>query len=256
MLVLMSTAWAAGWTQPVGGWYGKLGARGVYGRHGFDVDGSVVEDVGAYADTALQVYGELGVADGWTVVLSSAPLGYASFEGASTLYVGPTRTGVRRALTRGTVATAVEARLGFTPAIGAVDLDPGDGVYQPTYGSYGGDLELQAGWGWGKGWLSGAAGYRYEAQLSDVVIGMVQVGRQWERFVLDVHVPVHLPLSPASVPNWTGAGDSTYVGLGLGLSWSLGPVAVGTGLDTGPVARSNAAAPSLPLFVSKSGSDR
>lgn len=249
MIVLISTAWAAGWTQPVGGWYGKLGARGVYGQHGFDVDGSVVEGIGRYADTALQAYGEVGVAEGWTAVLSSAPLGHARFEGEDTLYVGPTRLGVRRRLGEGVVATAVEARFGFAPPVGAVDLDPSEAVYQPTYASWGGDLELQAGWGWGAGWLSAAAGYRYEASLSDVVIGMVQLGRQWERLVLGVHVPVHLPLAPAAVPNWAGAGDSTYVGLGLGLGWWLGRYGVGAGLDTGPVARSNAAAPSFPVYV-------
>ncbi len=248
MWLLAVSAHAAGWTQPAGGWFVKAGYRAVPGAGARLADGSFAE-TRPFVDHAAQVYAELGVTDAWTAVLTGAPLGYAVYDAQATLYTGPTLVGLRRALGTGAVRTAAELRIGGAPPVGAVDLDPTEGLYQPTVAGGLIDGELQLGTSLGDGWLSLSAGVRGHTALHPAALGMAQVGRAWDHLVLDVHVPVHWSFAVDTV-NVTGAGDTQYVGLGLGLSWWFGERAgVQTGFDGGPVARANAAAPSLPLAL-------
>jgi hypothetical protein len=254
ILIFAPAALAGGWTQPEGAYYVKAGYRAVAGipeDAGFDATGEVVP-LRPYGDHALQVYGEYGLSDPWTVLLNATPLGFAAYDGARTVFAGPTSVGVRRALTQGAVRTAVEVQLGGTPPLGARDLAPApDVVWQPAAGTAAASGALQLGYGFGKSWLSVEAGLQWRSHLSEVALARLQLGRQWEHLVLDLHLPVAWALSPLDRPvNYMGSTDTRYVGVGVGIGWWITErVGLATGFEGVLVAQANAASLTLPLHL-------
>jgi hypothetical protein len=250
LLFFVSGALAGGWTQAQGDFYGKAGYRVVLGKSGFDAQGKHAE-LEPYQDHAAQLYGEVGATDHWTLLLSSSPLGYTRLGDQGSPYMGPSRLGVRRSLTTGVVKTALEVQGGYTPPVGDEDLST-DPSYRWQGSVPGGSVsgEAQLGYGWGRNWLSLGAGYRWNSSLSDAVIGGLQIGRQWDHLVLDLHMPVSWSLELQEPYNMMGTGDAQYVGLGIGLGWWFNEhVGLSTSLESVAFARANAAAPTIPLFL-------
>lgn len=248
-------AHAGGWTQAEGSYYAKAGYRLIPGGAGdtdlgFDATGEFV-DTGDYADHAVQAYVEYGVDDHWTAILSATPLGFASYDDNSSLYGGPIRLGVRRAITTGALRTAAEVLIGGTPPLGAVDLaSEADAIWQGAVPTLTASGALQLGYGFGKNWVTAELGYRWNSGLADAVMGGFQVGRQWERFVLDLHIPFSWALTELQAPvNYMGTGNTQYVGLGLGFAWWFNEhIGVMTGFESVVLARANAASVTLPIY--------
>ena len=164
----------------------------------------------------------------------------------------PTHVGIRRALTTGRLRTAAEVQLGGTLPLGARDLAPEpDVVWQPAVATASASGALQLGYGFGKNWVSAEVGYRWKSALADTVFGSLQVGRQGERVVVDVHVPFAWSLTRLEAPvNYMGTGDTQYIGLGIGVGWWLTDhVGIATGFEAVALARANAAGLTLPLYV-------
>ncbi|MCB9742123.1 MAG: hypothetical protein H6741_00550 [Alphaproteobacteria bacterium] len=253
----------AGWTQPAGHHYVKAGARGVVGSLAFPASGVEAANVpvGRAQDWALQLYGEYGLTDAWTLVGQGAPLGWASYEGESTLYTGRLSVGAKRALLTGKHRLAATGSLSYTPPLGERDLTQGslDGLsFIPTESTFGAGAGLSYGLGFGQNWLVANAGATWlsAAQLDPVVEGMVQLGRTTKRGNRwDLHLPWRLPLGPVEAPaNFAGSGQTAYLGMGVGYTYTWGQGwGVATSFESVAAARANFAAPTIPLFVEHQG---
>lgn len=246
-----SRASAAGWTQPEDAYYLKLWGRMLKGSRAFGHDGELV-DTQPFTDLQLNVYGEYGVTDAWTALFYGTPTGYVTSI-ADTWFVGPLGLGVRRALLRADLRLAVEARYALEPGIGDLDVfaQPGQAsaeiVYVPVVDNHRGELELQLGHGLSFGWLSAALGMRFNAAdgIDHAVIGGAQLGFRSGSFQFELHVQTYQPLGDVTRTNASGAGQTRYVGLGIGIGYRFGDgFSVIVGADGGP-ARSNAAAAPL-----------
>lgn len=250
MIFLLSTAVAGGWTQPEGALYAKAGYRAVMGTGGFGAGGDVVELDESYLDQLVVVYGEYGLTDSWTLVVNAAPIGHARYGDQSTLYTGPDRVGVRRAITTGAMRTAVEVRYGFTPGLGAVNLAGGDVDFTPGVPGHVVEGEVQLGYGWGPNWVTASVGGRGHTALSPAMLAGLQVGRQWEHLVLDLHLPATLVLGELNGWNYMGTGDTNYVGMGVGIGWWFNDtIGLSTAFEAVAFAEANRAAPTIPLYI-------
>jgi hypothetical protein len=251
MPFLVNLAMAGAWTQPEGGVYAKAGYRAVMGNAGFGPGGEHVELGEKYVDQVFQVYGEYGINDSWTAVVSGSPLGHARLGDQSTLYTGTDRVGVRRAVTTGSVRTAVEVRYGFSPGLGATDLSTNpDWQFTPAVPGHLAEAEFQLGHGWGQNWVSAWVGGRASSVLSPAVLFGVQVGRQWEHLVLDLHLPSTMVLGDLDGWNHFGTGDTNYVGMGIGIGWWFNEsVGIATAFEAVTFAEANLSAPTIPLYV-------
>ncbi len=260
--LVSSVAWAGGWTQEEGAYYAKVWGRALVGENGYFADRESRTLADPFTDLSLGVYGEYGLTPGWTLLATGAPVGYASAGEGSALYVGPLVGGVRRAILTGDVRLAVEGRYGFAPGVG--DKVVGQGVvegqpyvYRPALLNHQGELELQVGWGWGGGWLSGSAGAQASSAegVDPAVIGSFQVGvKAWDAFVFDMQLWLREPLGDVTDTNVAGVGQTRYLGVGLGASWWFSQSwGLRLGLEGVFYAASNAAAAPLTLAIEHKG---
>lgn len=245
---------AGGWTQPAGSAYAKLWYRGIMGSGVFDTEGGTFEAPERYADHGVNLYAEVGLIDWLTLVVHTNPFGSASYGDESTTYVGRTNAGLRAGTGFGDTKLAIEVQYGFAPetgeeVIGTGVVDNKAFVYLPTVGTQSYSGELQVGHPLSFGWLSASAGVRgfSEDGLDPAIIGFGQIGWNVNRsMVLDFHLNLHEVLGDVDVINIAGAGQTRYLGFGLGYSWwfadSLG---LNLGFEGVAYAASNAATPSL-----------
>ena len=269
-MILVVTTALAGWTQPAGSHYVKGGVRGIVGESAFPstpiFPGQTELEavpIGEYQDWAVQVYGEVGVTDSLTAVFQGTPVGWSKLEGASTVYTGQLKAGVRYGLLSGTHNLAVEADAGYTPPVGEKDLLAATSSlaqlyrYVPT--ESGAELggKLAYGIGWSQNWVRLAAGASWFSTpgIDPAMVGSAQLGRTTKRSNRwDLTVPFRVPLGDSPMSNVTGAGQTHYVGFTASYTLTFGQ---GFGLNTGLngvfVAASNLAAPTLPLFLEHSG---
>ncbi len=258
LILSLGAAHGGAWTPDQGDAYGKVNLRFLAGRAAYADDGEVVE-TGAYRDTSLRAYYELGLSDLTTLVYSGTPIGRATYEGASAQYLGPNAVGLRRSLWDHALQVAVEGRVGWSEPFGQPDLATQSGsaltppgyAYEPSVGNHFLDLEISLGRGIKNGWVTGTIGGRTNTAdvMSNAVTGVVQAGWVFQgRFELDLHVPWYLPTGPVDQVNFAGTGETSYVGVGLGFGWwfreSLGVAVAAEGVA---MAQSNAATPSLTL---------
>ncbi len=252
------TAYAGAWTQAEGKAYVKAWTRSLRGSNGYFKDRKA-RDLGiTYQDLSLNLYGELGLTDTWTLVGNVQPIGYAAIEDENALFSGPWRVGARRGLLFGDLKLAVEAHAGYAPPFGDKIIASGIAEaqtwdYQPTVSGAQADAELQLGYGLPWGWIAANAGARwYSAQSVDPVIyGNLQLGVQLGAgFVFDTLLFLHEPLGEVTRSSIAGTGQTRYLGIGLGLSYWLTP---NWGLNLGAsgvaYAYSNAAAAPLTFGV-------
>lgn len=262
LLLCPQLALAGGWTQAPGQAYAKLWYRGLFGQNAFATDGEIVELDEAFSDHALNLYVEVGLVDWLTLVVHTNPVGSASFAGGSTTYVGRTNAGLRAGTAFGDTRLAIEAQYGFAPSTGAESIGEKvvDGVtyfYAPTVETQAFSGELQVGHPLSFGWLSASAGVRgFTADgLDPAIIGFGQLG--WNmaaRMTLDLHLNLNEVLGDVVVNNVAGAGQTRYLGWGLGYSWWFADaLALSLGFEGVAYAQSNAATPSLIVGIESRG---
>jgi hypothetical protein len=253
---------AAGWTQPAGGVYLKVWDRTLVGTQAILLDSERGDTGATYQDHALNYYLEYGLVEGWTLVSTGRPFGWARFGDEATAYMGEVQVGVRRALVRGGVNLAAEARYGYAPDLGAKVIGRGvaDGVafvYAPTVETHGVDGELQLGVGFPWGWYTASAGVRWLSGegLDPVLHAHTGVGYRFAfGLVVDVYAALHQPLGEVEAVNVAGAGQTRFVGLGLDLAYWLDEHwALALGVGSVVFAESNAATPALTVGFAYSG---
>jgi len=249
-----STATAGGWTQPSGGFYAKVWDRSLIGSKAYLASGEALE-VDSFQDHALNLYGEYGLLDQLTLVGFTTPVGWATYGEESTSYVGPSFVGARWGLLQGAVPLAIEAHYGFAPSVGERDLAPLDPTlaYIPTVATQRVDGELQVGYGLPGGWATASVGARYFTAdgLDPVLTANAQLGYSSSfGIVAELHAGLARPFGDVEVTNVAGAGQTDYLGLGVGVSyWFNDHVGVSAGVDGVVYARSNAATPALTLGI-------
>lgn len=250
---------AAGWTQPTGGLYLKLWERSLVGGTAYLADGSTDEVSETFVDQALNLYLEYGLTDALTLVAFGSPVGYAAYGDESAIYVGPLAAGLRYGLPLGAARLAIEAHYGYAPDVGTDSLGGGvvDGeayVYVPAVETHRVEGELQLGVPLSFGWTAASAGYRWLSHddLDPVIYGFAQLG--WhasDAWVLDLHLNLHEPSGvDLEVANVAGAGQTRYLGFGVGASWWWAQAwALALGFEGVAYAQSNAATPTLTVGV-------
>ncbi len=252
-----TSARAAGaWAQPSGGHFLKVWDRTLVGDRGYFANGDAATLPHTYQDHTLELYGEYGLAEGWTLLGSARPVGWAHFGDESTAYVGPFSVGVRRALLTAPVALAVEARYGYASGVGDEDLAAERGAartfaYRPVLETHLYGVAVAAGYGLSWGWASVSAGVTgYTRDSIDTAADLsAQVG--WKSdfgFVASLAVDYHQPFGDVRASNVSGAGQTRYLGLNVGASYALTEhLAVTIGVGGAALAESNAATPALSL---------
>ncbi|MFK7928572.1 MAG: hypothetical protein AB8H79_10310 [Myxococcota bacterium] len=258
-LLLAAPAFAGGWAQQPGDVYVKVWNRTLVGSRAIVTSNkSVVLDEG-YQDHQLQVYTEVGLKQRLTWIGHAAPVGLASYGTNRTAYVGPASTGVRVGLVEGDSSVfSAQFTVGGRLPVGATELFRGeiDGepvVVRPTLGTLQGDVELQYGSGFRRGWLAietGARGFT-SGVYNPAVYARAQVGwKPNERWVLDLHIPVHSSLGAIDETDVLGVTNTRYLGFGLtGSYWISKSFAITSSFEGVARATSNAGTPSLNLGV-------
>lgn len=245
----------AGWTQPQGAVYAKVWERAIIGTNAYFPTFSSRELPESYMDHALNLYVEGGLTDRWTLVVATNPLGWSRYGDSSTLYVGDSWLGVRRALLVQETRVAVELRVGGAPGVGEETLGSGTVmgdpfVYVPALGTahYGG--ELSVGRGVGAGWFKATlGGLAYTRPYLDPVVHASLGGGAQTKFGLRIGLTVAAwrPIGNIVVTNVTGVGQTFYIGGTLDLAMRLtDSLSLAFDFGGGP-ASSNAATPSLGL---------
>ncbi|MEZ4469675.1 MAG: hypothetical protein R3F60_02505 [bacterium] len=273
---LPGVASAAGWTQPAGDSYLKLNNRLLVGERGYDRDGRAHDTGGAFHDWQLQLYGELGLTDRWTLIAFATPVGWARFEDApetppagrvarSAFYVGAVGAGLRRGLSPlGPLHLAAQLTADAALPVGDADVGAGRFAceappcdrfrYAPTVARVDADAEVQAGLALPAGfWLSATGGLRVTA-LADIDPALRAAGQLgWSGplgLVLEAHVQLHHPLGNIDESVISGAGETAYRGQGLSVGWWITPaIGLNAGMDGARGVRSNAAAPVRTLGI-------
>ena len=262
VVVLFLASWAApsvaqagAWTQPEGAFYAKIWSTVLVGSSYFAADGAIVESE-PYQDVSLLHYAEYGLTDRWTLTTTGRPIGLSRYGSSEVQpYVGALTLGIRRGFGSGPLRFGLEAQAGYQGLVGEMNLAPAAAgfVYRPAVASASGRLEAQLGLGFSGGWAALNVGAVYFAadELQPALVAMAQVGYQpLESLSVDLHVPVNLLLGDIERPNITGTGETSYVGVGLGLSWWFAErVGLSATFDSAFFARANLATPALGLGV-------
>ncbi len=261
-VLLPAHAFAGGWTQPEGAYYFKVWDRTLVGRRIFVTERTTARLPDAYQDHQLNVYGEYGVTDDLTLTLNSAAVGLAVVGDESRFYTGGAGIGARYRLTRSAISTSIEVQVGARPssgtlASGTVSVQQGADIVlksyeaEPSVGTAHGSLELQVGYSLPFLWLTATTGVRgfTNSRLNPAVYINSQIG--WISnfaLVIDLHFNWYHSTGDIGPINVFGAGQTRYLGVGLGASyWFTDHVAITAGLDGVLFATANAATPSLQI---------
>lgn len=248
-------ALAGGWTQPPGESYVKVWGTAVPGSLAFDLDGDLI-DTQPFSLLSLSAYGEYGLREDLTLVTSLQPLGVASYGTQRRGYSGRSLAGFRQRLVSAPIQLAIEARFGGSPGFGGErDLAAQDDYeFRPSVRTWVTEWELQVGLPIGTvGWVTGSIGPRWlsNPDLQPVLHGFAQVGfGPFAGFVFDLHLTLNHTFERPELLNVTGASDTRYAGVGLGVSWWIvESFAFHIGGDGALYAVSNAGAPSLQIGI-------
>lgn len=257
-----SQAQAGAWSQEQGQCYAKVWARAIVGSGAFETDGGTRGDIADYADVSAQIYAECGLHPQLTAIVFGAPFGWASAGSESAVYMGPIGVGLRFEPYWSTGATrfALQAAYSFAPPVGDDVLFEEAGAdprvfYQAALENHYGEIQALLGHGFSisrkvSAWFSGGAGVRINSagSMSPAIVASLQLGFTfYERFQLEVHVPVYEPFARGvTETNISGVGQTRYIGWGLGASfWIADSFALTAGFEGAALASSNAATPSL-----------
>ncbi len=257
LLVLdAAPARAGGWTRPEGSTYLKVWTRSLVGRRVY-VDGrDFVTLPATYQDHQLSAYAELGLREDLSLVGGAVPFGFVAYDGASEPYFGGAWGGVRQRLFATSAAVAAaEVHAGWRPSTTLAEgrIDGRRFLVRPQVGALWIDGELQLGVPLGFGWLAVSGGGR--AFTSDALRPAFKASAQlgWvvgERLNLDLHLTFWHSVGPLGDIDALGAGQTRYLGFGLGASYRVGErLAIVGGFDGVAYAYRNAATPSIQLGV-------
>jgi hypothetical protein len=238
---------------------------GAPGEHsGFFADGEIRKLGKEFNDHSLNLYGEYGVTDDWTVVYNGRPFGTVKVGDDSATYVGAQSFGVRRALAKGDMKIAIELRYVFSPAVGdepvaqgvseaEAEADREPWFYAPTIAGHGVDGELQLGKGLSFGWWTAAVGARHRtaSEIGTALTATAQLGIALSDTVnLSIDLSMEEPLDEVEVTNVSGAGRTRFFGNGLAVSWWVTErMGLTTGFGGAFYASSNAASPALSFGI-------
>ncbi len=247
-----SSASAGAWSQPAGQCYAKVWSSVLIGANAFGVDAPGFE-TDPFSVIALNHYAECGVAKDWTLLTSGAPVGFARHGEDDTLFSGRLALGVRRGFLEGPLRAAIELEYGHQGLVGDIELAPNQRYsFRPVVAAHTGRASASVGYGAASWWATGDVGLRvFSGELTPAVVGNAQLGwKPLESLVLDIHFPYNITLGSIDENNVSGAGDTNYVGLGLGASWWVTQgLGLNLGLDGVVFAEANAGAPSIQLGV-------
>lgn len=260
----LNSAHAAGWTQKDGEFYGKVWQRTLIGREIFISGRTTARLPQSYQDHQLNIYGEYGLTDDWTLTLSGTPLGIATYASDPVIYTGGATVGARYALAKGRLAAAVELQMGGRPGAdrrasdiieASVAGTTRDQMTEatPSIGTAHASLEVQGGFSTSLLWISGAAGLRAftNSALKPALFANVQAG--WSSdfgLGLDLRMSLYHSTGSIDVINIYGAEQTRYLGVGVGMSyWITDNFAMNAGVDGALFASANAATPSLMLGI-------
>jgi hypothetical protein len=272
MLFALVSLAHAGWVQPAGQHYVKVGGRAIPGSLTApatkasppQLRGGVGLELDRYLDIAFEVYGEYGLTDTWTGIVKAMPLGWSSLGDNSTVYSGVAQIGVRRALLQGRHNISVQADLGYTPNVGDVDLMVSplvvDGVsYKYIPSESGAYTDLLQGYGttfkdfWFKAELSAAAWSN--PRIDPAILGEVQLGHagRWgNRWMLALPFREHLGSNP--IDNLAGGGQSEYLAIRVDYTVTFGDgFGLNTAMHLAAYVAGNEASGVLPLYVEHQG---
>ncbi|GEM_PF-3397647 len=270
-LTLISLA-HAGWTQPAGHHYVKVGGRAIPGSLTApatkasppELRGGVGLELERYLDLAFEVYGEYGLTDTWTGVVKAMPLGWSKLGDNRTLYTGPIQFGLRRALLQGRHNVSLQADLGYTPNVGDVDLMDAplvvDGVsykYIPAESGAHADLILGYGTAFKDFWFKaelGASSWS-NPRIDPAILGEVQighVGRWGNRWMLALPFREHLGSQP--VDNLAGGGQSEYLAIRVDYTVTFGDgFGVNSAMHLAAYVAGNEATGVVPVYLEHQG---
>lgn len=243
---------AGAWTQPEGEHYTKVWMLALVGSAGYDSQGNSVETED-YRLLSMNYYFEYGLSDKWTYVTTGRPFAHAIHGSRATPYVGEMWGGVRRGFLSGPLRLGIEGQVGYQGIARGKNLaDEGAGyTFSPAPASGLAKLEGQLGVEFPNGWVSASAGIKSfgNEAISSAVIGGLQVGYTIKQKVtVDLHFPVNVHLEELEQNNLTGAGESNYIGAGVGVSWGAREnFALHAAFDGVLFARANLATPALLL---------
>ena len=265
LLALFVSTAQAGWTQPDGAHFVRVGGRAIVGRVAFGEElTSPTEgvDIDRIIDYQLAYYVEYGLTDSWTVVSEGRPAGYATHRDDGLFYVGELSLGVRRALLRNDHKLAVQLDGAYQPPVGGEDLTDGaypDLVYVPGVETLRGSLALSYGTSFGTNWwfkATGGADVASAPGLHPASFVWFNVGKTLkDRHRLEANVPIRMTLGePADVANFSGAGNSSLVGFSIAYTRTFDSgLGIGTMFDSGFAVGSMLGGGVLPVFVEHSG---
>lgn len=254
--------------------YAKATVRSLIGSRGFDPEGRIEDLGGTLQDHQLRLEVSYPLGLRWRFEASSIPVGITSWApdaGASSVdaYAGGGELALAYRVLGGAWPLTVRAGAGARPSSGIERVIPSSSgpvpVVEPIVGMAFGRLGLKLETGWSWGWLTLAGGgqvFSVDA-LEPALEAFLQVGfvphPDWR---LDLHSSGWMAsgdlssTSPdrAATYNVLGAGQTRYVGIGLGIEWWFVPgVAFTVGLDGAPIARANLATPSLSVGMAFRG---
>lgn len=231
-----------------------LSVRSIFGDHAFGAGGERIELPADFSDHQVQLYGAWALDDAWGVVLSLTPIGVATYDTTVSSYFGGGALGLEHRVRLGGFTLGLGAEAGGRPDADLLFEGQVAGTsveMRPVVGTAMGGAWVSGSRAWSWGWaaLSGGARVFSHRDLEPVVHGMAQFGLHLGPSIdLDLHVPYWIALGSVATVNGFGAGQTRYLGLGLGAIWWLGgQVGATASVDIGPYARANAVSPSLRL---------
>ena len=258
---------AGGWTQPEGGHFAKAGVRVLPGSTFFDGNGVTTSIRSApYVDLSLDLYGEYGVSDEWTLVGEGTPFGFATVDGNGAPCAGLLQAGLRRRLAHGRHNVSLQVDAGITPPLGTADLFDASPVvagrpyaYIPTQAGAQADVRLGYGLGMRSLWLGGQLGVGAftHPDIAPAVSGHAQIGVQLPQ---NNRLACTLPFrwhTSGFANNVSGSGQSDYVGFNLAFDVSFGRSGWGAGVGGAGAfyATANEASPATVVWSATHTSD-
>jgi hypothetical protein len=259
--LLSADTFASGWVQPEGSRYIKIWNRTIAGNQGSapEATGDDFIETENYVATEIKIYAEQGLTNRLTVFSSLTPLGYASSHLGATQYIGPLGVGGRFGVLQGDWNLAVQAAGSWESGLGKKNIlnqsytdkqnQQRIAVFNPVVENTSGQMTLNLGKGFNWGWLNLGGGFQLNSSsdMDSVMLGSMQLGWNINKtYQFTFASFLHLPTGDVENPNISGAGQTEYVGVSLGLRIAVSEtMGFHLGLEGAPHMKSNSATPSF-----------
>ncbi len=247
-------AQASAWTQPEGGSYFKVSTRSLIGSTALS-ETEILQLPDTYQDHQLRLYGEWGVSSEVTAIFEATPVGITNYAAETRLYIGQMQAAMRYQLALAPFVMSVQLHAGGRPAPtrALATLMVADQVLEirPVVGTLLGGASVRAAKSFGSMWVSGHAGAQFHSaeSLEPAIFGYLQGGwHALDSLTLAIHLSLWHSLGELDVLNVLGAGQTRYLGLGIGATWWMtSNIGLHGGIDGVFYADHNASTP--PIIV-------